>query len=62
MPGERDVLTPEALGLALRDARRAAGLSQSEAAERAQTTRATISAAERGQGGLLVAAGHATPL
>ena len=52
MRGEQDVVTPEALGLALRDARRNARLSQTEAAEQAGTTRATISSAERGHGGL----------
>lgn len=52
MRGEQDVLTPEALGLALRDARRSANLSQDEAALQAGTTRATISSAERGHGGL----------
>ena len=52
MRGEQDVLTPEGLGLALRDARRSAELSQTEAARRVGVTRATISSAERGQGGL----------
>lgn len=52
MRGEQDVLTPEALGLALREARRSADLSQTEAARRAGVTRATISSAERGHGGL----------
>ena len=52
MRGEQDVLTPEALGLALRDARRSASLSQTDAARLAGITRATISSAERGQGGL----------
>lgn len=52
MRGEADVLTPEALGLALRDARRNAGLNQTDAAAQAGITRATISAAERGLGGL----------
>lgn len=50
----RDILTCEGLGIALSEARRAAGLSQHEAAASAGTTRPTISAAERGQGGLSV--------
>lgn len=48
----RDILTSEGLGMALREARRAAGLSQHDAAALASTTRPTISAAERGHGGL----------
>ncbi len=52
MRGEQDVLTPEALGLALRDARRSASLSQVEAARLAGITRATISSAERGHGSI----------
>ena len=48
----RDILTSEGIGIALREARHAAGFSQHDAAAAANTTRPTISAAERGQGGL----------
>ena len=50
----RDILTCEGLGIALREARRVAGLSQHDAAALASTTRPTISSVERGQGGLSV--------
>jgi HTH-type transcriptional regulator / antitoxin HipB len=42
------VQSPSALGRALRDARRARGLSQGEVAELAGITQATVSHAERG--------------
>ena len=52
MRGRQDVTTPEALALALRDARRHAGLNQTGAAHRAGVARAAVSAAERGCGNL----------
>ncbi len=39
----------EALGAAIRDARKAAGLTQAEVAERAEMARSTIIEVERGQ-------------
>lgn len=52
MRGKHDIDTPEALGLALREARSAAGLSQSEASASVGVSRSTISLAERGNGTL----------
>lgn len=52
MRGRHDIDTPEALGLALRESRDAAGLSQSEAAASINVSRSTISLAERGNGTL----------